>query len=204
MNIACLDFEGVLVPEIWIGLAQRTGIDELKVTTRDIPDYDELMTYRLGLMRQHDLRFSDIQAAADALEPLAGAAEFLNWLRTKFQVAILSDTFYELAGPLLQKLGHPMMLCHRLELDTDDRVIGYRLRQTDPKRAAVKAFRSMNYTIVAAGDSYNDISMLQEADFGMLFCPPENVVTDYPEFSVSRTYAELQEAFIAVCARYAA
>ena len=198
MNIACLDFEGVLVPEIWIGLAQRTGIEELKVTTRDIPDYDKLMTYRLGLMRQHDLRFSDIQAAAGALEPLAGAAEFLAWLRTKFQVAILSDTFYELAGPLLRKLDYPMMLCHRLELDAEDRVVGYRLRQADPKRAAVKAFRAMNYIIVAAGDSYNDISMLQEADFGMLFCPPDNVIADYPEFSVSTNYAELQAAFLAI------
>ena len=200
MNIACLDFEGVLVPEIWIGLAQRTGIEELKVTTRDIPDYDELMTYRLELMGQHDLRFRDIQAAADALEPLAGAAEFLTWLRTKFQVAILSDTFYELAGPLLRKLDYPMMLCHRLEVDAEDRIVGYRLRQIDPKRAAVKAFRSMNYTVVTAGDSYNDISMLQEADFGMLFCPPINVVADYPEFAVSSNYAELKEAFLAIAA----
>jgi phosphoserine/homoserine phosphotransferase len=198
MNIACLDFEGVLVPEIWIGLAQRTGIEELKVTTRDIPDYDELMTYRLDLMQRHSLRFEDIQAAADALEPLAGAVEFINWLRTEFQVAILSDTFYELAGPLVRKLDYPMLLCHRLEIDAENRIVGYQLRQSDPKRAAVKAFRSMNYKIVAAGDSYNDISMLQEADFGMLFCPPDNVVADYPEFGVSRSYTELKEAFIAV------
>jgi phosphoserine/homoserine phosphotransferase len=198
MNIACLDFEGVLVPEIWIGLAQRTGIDELKLTTRDIPDYDELMTYRLDLMRRHGLHFRDIQAAADALEPLPGAAEFIAWLRTKFQVAILSDTFYELAGPLLRKLDYPMMLCHRLEVDADDRIVGYCLRQPDPKRAAVKAFRSMNYKIVAAGDSYNDISMLQEADLGLLFCPPEKVIADYPEFGVSRSYGELKEAFVSI------
>lgn len=198
MNIACLDFEGVLVPEIWIGLAHRTGIEELKLTTRDIPDYDELMTHRLDLMQRHGLRFGDIQAAANALEPLAGAAEFLAWLRTTFQVAILSDTFYELAGPLVRKLDYPMMLCHRLEIDASGQVVGYRLRQTDPKRAAVKAFRSMNYKIVAAGDSYNDISMLQEADFGMLFCPPDNVVADYPEFGVSSSYAELKEAFLAI------
>jgi phosphoserine/homoserine phosphotransferase len=198
MNIACLDFEGVLVPEIWIGLAQRTGIEELKVTTRDIPDYDELMTYRLKLMQQHGLRFDDIQAAADALEPLAGAADFLTWLRTEFQVAILSDTFYELAGPLVRKLDYPMMLCHRLEIDTENRISGYRLRQTDPKRAAVKAFKSMNYKVIAAGDSYNDISMLQEADFGMLFCPPDKVVTDYPEFEVSLNYTDLKEAFLAI------
>ncbi len=195
MNIACLDFEGVLVPEIWIGLAERTGIDALKVTTRDIPDYDELMTYRLGLMDEHGLRFTDIQAAADALEPLPGAAEFLHWLRGEFQVAILSDTFYELGGPLARKLGDPMLLCHRLDVADDGRITGYRLRQPDPKRASVKAFRSLNYTIFAAGDSYNDISMLQEADYGVLFCPPDKVVADYPTFDVARDYAALREAF---------
>jgi len=195
MNIACLDFEGVLVPEIWIGLAERTGIDALKVTTRDIPDYDELMTYRLGLMDEHGLRFADIQAAADALEPLPGAAEFLHWLRGEFQVAILSDTFYELGGPLARKLGDPMLLCHRLDVADDGRITGYRLRQPDPKRASVKAFRSLNYTIFAAGDSYNDISMLQEADYGVLFCPPDKVVADYPAFDVARDYAALREAF---------
>ncbi len=195
MNIACLDFEGVLVPEIWIGLAERTGIDALKVTTRDIPDYDELMTYRLGLMDEHGLRFADIQAAADALEPLPGAAEFLHWLRGEFQVAILSDTFYELGGPLARKLGDPMLLCHRLEIADDGRITGYRLRQPDPKRAAVKAFRSLNYTIFAAGDSYNDISMLQEADYGVLFCPPDKVVADYPALDVARDYTTLREAF---------
>jgi phosphoserine/homoserine phosphotransferase len=196
MKIACLDFEGVLVPEIWIGLAGRTGIDELKVTTRDIPDYDELMTYRLELMRRHNLRFADIQAAADALEPLPGAEAFLTWLRTEFQVVVLSDTFYELAGPLVRKLGYPMMLCHRLEVNTEGRITNYHLRQIDPKRASVKAFKSLNYTIVAAGDSYNDISMLQEADFGMLFCPPEKVVTDYPEFAVALNYTELKGGFL--------
>ncbi|MFT4563647.1 MAG: phosphoserine/homoserine phosphotransferase [Gammaproteobacteria bacterium] len=197
MNIACLDFEGVLVPEIWIGLAQRTGIEALKVTTRDIPDYDELMTYRLDLMRKHDLRFADIQAAAEALEPLDGAEEFLAWLRTEFQVVILSDTYYELAGPLVRKLGYPTMLCHRLEIDAQDRVAGYRLRQPDPKRASVKAFKSLNYRVLAAGDSYNDISMLQEAHFGMLFCPPDKVIADYPEFGVALNYLELKEGFIA-------
>lgn len=195
MDIVCLDFEGVLVPEIWIGLARRTGIEELKVTTRDIPDYDELMTYRLELMRRHELGFSDIQAAAEALEPLDGAAEFLDWLRSEYQVAILSDTFYELAGPFIRKLGYPMLLCHRLEIDAENRIAGYRLRQADPKRASVKAFRSLNYRILAAGDSYNDISMLEEADFGVLFCPPDNVIADHPEFAVARSYADLREAF---------
>lgn len=193
MNIVCLDFEGVLVPEIWIGLAERTGIDELKVTTRDITDYDELMKYRIALMKKHNLRFRDIQVAADSLEPLTGAAVFLAWLRREFQVVILSDTFYELSGPLVHKLGDPMILCHRLDVDDEGRIVGYRLRQADPKRAAVKAFKSMNYKIAAAGDSYNDISMLQEADFGVLFQPPVTVVRDYPEFKVSNTYTELEE-----------
>ncbi|MFT4581796.1 MAG: phosphoserine/homoserine phosphotransferase [Gammaproteobacteria bacterium] len=196
MNIACLDFEGVLVPEIWVGLAQRTGIEALKVTTRDIPNYDELMKYRLDLMRKHDLRFADIQDAANELEPLDGAEEFLGWLRTQFQVVILSDTYYELAGPLVRKLGYPTMLCHRLEIDSEDRVSGYRLRQPDPKRASVKAFKSLNYRVLAAGDSYNDISMLQEAHFGMLFCPPDKVIADHPEFGVALNYLELKESFI--------
>lgn len=195
MNIACLDFEGVLVPEIWIGLATRTGIDELKVTTRDIPDYDELMRFRLDKMHHHGLGFADIQAAADALEPLPGAHDFLAWLRTEFQVVILSDTFYELAGPLVRKLGYPTMLCHRLEIDADNRISGYRLRQADPKRASVKAFKSLNYKIVAAGDSYNDISMLEEADLGILFCPPDNVIEDYPQFAVTTDYDALKSAF---------
>jgi phosphoserine/homoserine phosphotransferase len=194
MNIACLDFEGVLVPEIWIDLAERTSIEEFKLTTRDIPDYDELMTCRLRLMRQHGLRFADIQAAADSLEPFAGAADFLDRLRSKFQVAILSDTFYELAGPLVRKLGYPMLLCHRLEIDSDDRIAGYRLRQPDPKRASVKAFKSLHYKVLAVGDSYNDMSMLEEADFGILFRPPDNVVADHPDFAVVRSYADLQNA----------
>lgn len=195
MNIACLDFEGVLVPEIWIGLAARTGIDDLKVTTRDIPDYDELMRYRLELMSRHQLGFAELQAAADALKPLPGAHDFMRWLRTKFQVVILSDTFYELAGPLLAKLDYPTMLCHRLEIDDQQRISGYRLRQVDPKRASVKAFRTLNYKIVAAGDSYNDISMLQESDYGVLYCPPDNVVADYPQFEVAHDYQALQAAF---------
>tara|TARA_B100001123_G_scaffold352880_1_gene404613 strand:- start:88 stop:693 length:606 start_codon:yes stop_codon:yes gene_type:complete len=193
MNIVCLDFEGVLVPEIWIGLSERTGIDELKVTTRDIKNYDDLMKYRIDLMRKHDLRFRDIQVAADSLVPLNGAAVFLSWLRTQFQVVILSDTFYELSGPLIRKLGDPVILCHRLDVDNEGRIVGYRLRQADPKRAAVKAFKSMNYKVAAAGDSYNDISMLQEADFGVLFQPPVTVTEDYPEFKVSNTYTELEE-----------
>ncbi|MEM7466700.1 MAG: bifunctional phosphoserine phosphatase/homoserine phosphotransferase ThrH [Pseudomonadota bacterium] len=195
MNIACLDFEGVLIPEIWLGLAAATGIDDLNVTTREISDYDELMKLRLDIMARHKLKFADIRAAADALEPLPGAKEFLNWLRTEYQVAIISDTFYELAGPLLEKLGYPMILCHKLVVQDDGTIVDYRLRQSDPKRCSVQAFKSLQYKVAATGDSYNDISMLSEADFGVFFCPPDNVIADYPDFAVARDYSELQTNF---------
>ena len=178
MNIACLDFEGVLIPEIWLGLAANTGIEDLKLTTREISDYDELIRHRLDVMARHNLVFEDIHRAADSLEPLPGAQDFLDWLRTQYQVAIISDTFYELAGPLLQKLGFPMILCHRLEIDTEGKITNYKLRQKDPKRCSVQAFKALQYKVVATGDSYNDISMLQEADVGVFFQPPENVVAD--------------------------
>ena len=196
MNIACLDFEGVLIPEIWLGLAETTGIDELKITTREISDYDELMRLRLDIMARHNLKFADIRAAADALEPLPGAAEFLGWLRTEFQVAIISDTFYELAGPLVKKLGYPTILCHKLLVGEDGKIEDYKLRQPDPKRCSVKAFKSLQYKVVATGDSYNDISMLSEADFGVFFCPPDNVIEDFPEFAVARDYEALKVAFL--------
>ena len=197
MKVACIDFEGVLVPEIWISLAERTGIAELRVTTRDIPDYDELMSLRLRIMRERGLRFADIQAAAGALEPLPGAAEFLTWLRQRYQVAIISDTFHELAAPLVAKLGYPMILCHRLEVAADGTITGYRLRQTDPKRHAVQAFQSLLYQVVATGDSYNDISMLRQANAGMLFQPSAKVVRDHPDLRVARDYPELQAMFAA-------
>jgi phosphoserine / homoserine phosphotransferase len=195
MHIACLDFEGVLVPEIWVGLAERTGIAELRATTREIPDYHQLMSMRLAVMREHGLGFADIRAAAEQLDPLPGACEFLEWLRSEYQVAIVSDTFYELAAPLLKKLGQPMMLCHRLTLDAAGAISGYQLRQPDPKRKAVRGFKSMEYQVVATGDSYNDIPMLEEADRAWFFCPPDNVVRDYPAFPVARSYAELKAAF---------
>ena len=195
MNIACLDFEGVLIPEIWLGLAETTGIDELKVTTREISDYDELMRLRLDIMARNNLKFADIRAAADSLDPLPGAAEFLAWLRTEFQVAIISDTFYELAGPLIEKLDYPMILCHKLIVADDGSITDYKLRQPDPKRCSVQAFKSLKYNVVATGDSYNDISMLSEADYGVFFCPPDNVIEDYPDFAVARDYQELQAAF---------
>lgn len=193
MNIACLDFEGVLVPEIWVGLAERTGIEALRATTRDVPDYDQLMRQRLELMSKHGLGLRDIQDAANALEPLPGAATFLAWLRTEFQVAIVSDTFYELAAPLLRKLNYPMMLCHRLRI-TAGQIGGYELRQADPKRHAVRAFKSMNFKVAATGDSYNDVPMLTEADRGWFFCPPENVCRDHPNIPPVRSYDALKEA----------
>lgn len=195
MKVACLDFEGVLVPEIWISLAERTAIDELKLTTRDIPDYDELMRYRLRIMSEHGLGFNELVDAAAGLEPLPGAADFLAWLRSQYQVAIISDTFYELAGTLVAKLGHPMILCHRLEITADGAIGGYCLRQKDPKRHAVKAFQSLCYEVVATGDSYNDISMLEQADTAMLFRPSDKVKEDYPAYPVAETYAELRAMF---------
>jgi phosphoserine / homoserine phosphotransferase len=197
MKVACIDFEGVLVPEIWVSLAERTSIDELKLTTRDIPNYDELMRHRLGIMAERGLGFKDIQAAANTLEPLPGAAEFLAWLRARFQVAIISDTFHELAEPLVAKLDFPMILCHQLEVDASGKVTGYRLRQTDPKRHAVRAFQALNYEVVATGDSYNDISMLQQANTGMLFQPSEKVMHDYPDIPVAHDYDQLKGMFAA-------
>lgn len=192
MKIACLDFEGVLVPEIWIALAERSGIEDLKVTTRDIPDYDELMRYRLEVVAKRGLRFSDIYDAAASLDPLPGAIKFLSWLRSRCQIVIVSDTFHEVAQPLIAKLGDPMILCHRLEISSDGSIVGYRLRQDDPKRRVVIAFQSLNYGVLAAGDSYNDISMLEQADYGVLFRPSPNVVEDYPSFQVASDYEQLQ------------
>lgn len=200
MKVACIDFEGVLVPEIWVSLAARTGIAELELTTRDIPDYDQLMRHRLGIMAERGLAYNDIQAAAGALDPLPGARDFLDWLRAHYQVAIISDTFHELAAPLVAKLGYPVILCHTLDIDSSGRVHGYRLRQADPKRHAVKAFQALNYQVVATGDSYNDISMLRQADAGMLFQPSANVVRDHPDLPVARDYVELEAMFTAALA----
>ncbi len=193
MHILCLDLEGVLIPEIWIGVAERTGIEGLRLTTRDIADYDELMQHRLGLLAEHDLKLGDIQDVIAGLEPLPGAPEFLAWARSRMQVAILSDTFYEFAGPLMAQLEQPFLLCHRLEVDDHDRIVGYRLRQKDPKRMAVRAFRDLRYRIVAAGDSFNDTSMLDEADAGFFFCAPEAISRQFPQFPPTDTYAELQQ-----------
>jgi phosphoserine/homoserine phosphotransferase len=193
--MACLDLEGVLVPEIWIAFAERTGIDELRATTRDIPDYDVLMKQRLGLLDQHNLKMDDIQAVIAELEPLPGAIEFVDWLRERFQVVILSDTFYEFSQPLMRQLRWPTLLCHRLITDDAGRVVDYKLRQKDPKRASVQAFHSLNYRVIAAGDSYNDTTMLGEADVGFLIHAPQNVIAEFPQFQALNTLEELKVAF---------
>jgi phosphoserine/homoserine phosphotransferase len=202
VEIACLDLEGVLVPEIWISVAELTGVEALRATTRDIPDYDLLMRQRLDLLEQHGLRIDDIQRGIARLEPLAGALEFVAWLRERFQLVILSDTYYELAAPLMRQLGWPTLLCHHLEIDSDGRIRGYRLRQRDPKRHAVEAFKAMDYRVIAAGDSYNDISMLRAADAGILFSPPESVAREFAQFPITRSYGELRAAFLAAHARF--
>ena len=195
MEIACLDLEGVLIPEVWINVAEPTGIDELKLTTRDIADYDELMTYRLKILDKHQLKLADIQGVISTLTPLDGALDFLNWLRERFQVIILSDTFYQFASPFMRQLGWPTLLCHYLEVEDDGRISNYRLRMPDQKRASVEALRTVNFRTIATGDSYNDTTMLGAADAGILFCPPDNVVKEFPQFPVTRNYDELRAEF---------
>jgi phosphoserine/homoserine phosphotransferase len=196
VEIACLDLEGVLVPEIWIAFAEKTGIQELKKTTRDEPDYDVLMNYRLDLLRQHGLGMKEIQEVIASLKPLDGAVEFIDWLRERFQVVILSDTFYEFASPLMKQLGYPTLLCHRLESDANGAVTNYKLRQANPKRQAIVAFKSLYYRTIAAGDSYNDTTMLGEADAGILFHAPQNVIDEFPQFPAVQTFAALKQEFV--------
>jgi phosphoserine/homoserine phosphotransferase len=193
--VACLDLEGVLVPEIWINVAERTGIAELRRTTRDEPDYDKLMQGRLRILTERGLGIRDIQQVIAGMEPLPGAGEMLAWLRDRFQVVILSDTFYQFAKPLMRQLGDPALFCHDLEIDAAGRVSGYRLRQAESKKRAVEALRSLRFSTIAAGDSYNDTAMLAEADAGILYRPPENVVREFPQFPVARDYDELRAAF---------
>ncbi len=192
-EVMCLDLEGVLIPEIWVNVADRTGIDGLRRTTRDEPDYDVLMRYRLDILDREGLRIGDITDVIETLDPLPGAAEMLGWLRERFSaVVILSDTFAEFAKPLMRKLGFPALLCHNLEIDDEGRVTGYRLRMADQKRAAVQALQGLNVRVVAAGDSYNDTSMLLAADAGILFDPPQNVVDDFPQLPVAYGYHALR------------
>ena len=192
MKITCLDFEGVLIPEIWIGLSEQTGIEELRLTTRDITDYDELMRYRLKICDEKNLRIQDIHAVIDKMRPLDGANDFLNWLRTECEVIILSDTFREFVGPLLNKLGQPTIFCHTLKIDHSGRITDYLLRQQDQKRQAVNALKDLNFQVFAAGDSYNDISMLQSAHHGIFFRPTQKITEKFPSFPVTHQYAELK------------
>ncbi len=192
MFIVCSDLEGVFTPEVWINVAERTGIDELRLTTRDIADYDELMRRRLAILDRHGLKIQDITAAIDAMSPLAGAVEFLDWLRGETQVIIVSDTFEQFAAPLMNKLGRPTLFCHTLTIDTAGRICDYNLRQADAKRRTVEALQSMNYRVIAMGDSYNDINMLKAAEHGVLFRPPQNVIDEFPQFPVTTDYAELK------------
>ncbi len=192
MQIVCLDLEGVLVPEIWIEFSQRTGIPELRRTTRDEPDYDKLMTYRLNILREHGLGLPDIQKVIADMGPMPGAREFLDELRASYQLIILSDTFYEFAHPLMRQLGWPTLFCHSLEADAKGMLTNYRLRLPDQKRQAVRHLKELNFSVVAAGDSYNDTAMLGEAHAGILFHPPESVIREFPQYPVTMNYAELR------------
>ena len=192
MDVMCLDLEGVLLPEIWKGEAKKTGIKELELTTRNIPDYNELMSNRLRIMNQNQLDLSVLQEVVSQLEPLAGAKDFLDWLRTEFQVVILSDTFYEFAKPLIAQLGWPTLFCHHLEVENDNKISGYRLRMEDHKRMAVQSLQKLNFNVKAAGDSYNDISMLKAADEGYLFNAPSSIIKEFTQFPTFNNYDELK------------
>ena len=192
MIITCLDLEGVLVPEVWINVAEKTGIEALKLTTRDIQDYDELMTHRLKVIAEHKLTLSYIQEVIGTLSPFEGAIEFLDWLRTQSQVVILSDTFEEFAQPLMKQLKMPTILCHNLSVDSDGKISDYHLRLPDPKKKAIQAFKSLNYKTIAAGDSYNDVSMLLEADRAAFFKPPQSIADQFPQLPVARDYEAFQ------------
>ncbi len=192
MHVVCCDLEGVFVPEIWINVAEKTGIEELRLTTRDISDYNVLMRKRLGILDANGLKLQDIQAVIATMEPLAGALAFLDWMRSVSQVIIVSDTFVQFADPLMQKLKRPTLFCNTLEVAPDGQVVDYRLRQQDGKRKVVEGLQSMNFKVVAMGDSYNDITMLQAAERGFLFRPPANVIEEYPQFPVTSAYRELK------------
>lgn len=191
-TIVAMDLEGVLVPEIWIAVAEKTGIEKLRLTTRDVADYDELMRMRLRILEERGIRLKDIQAVINSIEPLPGAVDFLKWLRERTQAVILSDTYYEFAHPLMRKLGWPSLFCNTLEVDENNTIINYHLRIRDGKRKATIAFKEIGFRVVAIGDSYNDTTMLKEADVGLLFRPPLNVVEEFPKFRVFKEYEEMK------------
>jgi len=200
MQIVCSDLEGIFLPEIWINVAEKTGIKELRLTTRDISDYDVLMKRRLSILDENKLTIKDIQAVIATMDPLEGAVEFLDWLRSRVQVIVVSDTFVQFASPLMKKLGWPTLFCHTLSIAPDDSITGYNLRQKDSKRQAIIAMKSLYYSTIAVGDSYNDITMLKEAEAGILFNPPDNVKNEFPEFPVSYSYDELKDIFKTILA----
>ena len=193
MHIVCSDLEGIFVPEIWINVAEKTGIKELRLTTRDISDYDVLMKRRLAILDENNLKIGDIQGVIATMEPLDGALEFLDWLRSRIPVIVVSDTFDQFAGPLMKKLGWPTLFCHTLSINPDGSIAGYKLRQKDSKREAVISLQNLNYDTIGVGDSYNDITMLKQADNGILFDPPENVKNEFPEFPVTYSYDDLKD-----------
>jgi len=192
MYIICSDLEGIFVPEIWINVAERTGIKELRLTTRDISDYAVLMRRRLAILDKNNLKLKDIQNVIASMNPLEGALEFINWVRSFTQIIVVSDTFVQFARPLMRKLGWPTLFCHSLSLNTDGSIKTYNLRQTDGKKQTVLALQNLCYQIIGIGDSYNDMSMLKAADSGILFRPPQNVVDEFPEFPVTRDYEALK------------
>ena len=191
--IVCLDLEGVLVPEIWINVALRTGIEELKITTREMPDYDKLMRQRLAILDRNNLKISDIQEVIGTMGPMEGAPEFIRWLHDRCQVIILSDTFYQFAFPLMKQLSFPTLFCNQLEIDAAGRIANYHMRMQNQKKHSVAAFKSLNFFTMAAGDAYNDTAMLGEADAGFFFRPPDHLPKEFPQFPVTHTYGELQE-----------
>lgn len=192
MHIICSDLEGVWIPEIWVNVAQKTGIDELKLTTRDIKDYDELMTYRLKILKQHKITLGDIQDVIATLKPLDGALEMIKSLQAQSRLIIVSDTFMEFAQPLMKQLDYPTLFCHSLEVDDKDMIVGYKIRQPDPKRHVVKALQSLKYEVIAFGDSYNDMSMLEQAEKAFLYRPPQVVIDDYPQYPIATNYDEMK------------
>ena len=194
--VVCLDLEGVLVPEIWINVAVKTGIDDLKITTREMPDYDKLMKQRLDILDRQALKIGDIQDVIAKMGPLEGATDFLAWLRERYQVIILSDTFYQFAQPLMRQLGFPTLFCNQLEIDRSGRIVNYHMRMQNPKKHAVAALKSLNFFTMAAGDSYNDTAMLNEADAGFFFRPPNHLPKEFPRFPVTQNYGELQERLV--------
>jgi phosphoserine / homoserine phosphotransferase len=196
MFLVCSDLEGVFVPEVWIHVAEKTGIGELRLTTRDVSDYDVLMKGRIKILEERGLKLKDIQNVISQIRPLDGAMEFITWLKERTQLIVVSDTFIQFADPLMKKLGRPTLFCHSLRIDENDRITGYTLRQKDPKRKTVEALQGLKYQVIAMGDSYNDITMLKQADVGILFRPPDNVVRDYPDFPVAYDYETLKTLFV--------